>query len=284
MSVVKSHGAPKSNQEVGVANLFGVDRIDSVTWRSRRCDPKGGRMYGGTLLAQMLTSARATASPTLRTSNVDARFLRPADGGRPVDYVVDSVHDGASSGLRRVTVVQGDAIVADGSVSFYTPRDGWEHGRWPTPVPPDALPATGTPHKSRAVTSTDFDIRFRDRRVNGSLTRQLWFRTAEPQPADIGVHEAGLVFVSDIYFFELLCLEHAVDASDRALRYATTHHVVWLHRTPRIDDWLLIESLSPVQSGGRGLVRGEVRAKDERPIATVIQEAVTWTKDDTQRG
>jgi len=260
----------------GVAELFAVDRIDQTRWHSRRCDPRGGRMYGGTLLAQLLTAARATITSTLHTSSIDVRFVRPADGGRPVEYRVETVQDGASSALRRVIVAQDDLTVAVGAVSFHAPRDGWAHGTWPTPAHPDSMPQTGTPHPSRAVTAADFDIRFVDDRTDGKLIRQLWFRTVSRQPADIAVHEAALLFVTDIYFFEPLCLEHGYSGSDRALRYATTQHSVWLHRTPKVDDWLLIESLSPVQAGGRGLVRGEVRATDQRPVATVIQEAVTW--------
>jgi acyl-CoA thioesterase II len=274
--------ASTSEQEAanrGVAELFDVDHIGGETWRSRRCDPKGGRMYGGTLLAQLLTAARATTTSTVRTSSLDVRFLRPADGGRPVDYQVETVHDGASSALRRISVTQDDLTVAVGTVGFHTPRDGWAHGSWPTPVHPDSMPSTGTPHRSRAVTDEDFDIRFADDHTDGRLIRQLWFRTVSRQPSDIAVHEAVLLFVSDIYFFEPLCLEHGHSGGDRALRYATTQHSVWFHRTPKVDDWLLIESLSPVQSGGRGLVRGEIRAADQQPVATVIQEAVTWVVD-----
>ncbi|WAJ45344.1 thioesterase family protein [Mycobacterium sp. Aquia_216] len=267
----------------GVAELFAVDHIGDATWRSRRCDPKGGRMYGGTLLAQLLTAARATLTSTVRTNSLDVRFLRPADGGRPVDYQVETVHDGASSALRRISVTQDDLTVAVGTVGFHRPRVGWTHGTWPTAVHPDSMPPTGTPHRSRAVTDEDFDIRFVDDRTDGRLVRQLWFRTVSQQPSDIGVHEAALLFVSDIYFFEPLCLEHGHSGSDRTLRYATTQHSVWFHRAPKVDHWLLIESLSPVQSGGRGLVRGEIRSTDQQPVATVIQEAVTWVVDSAER-
>lgn len=263
----------------GVAELFAVDRVDETTWQGRRCDSKGGRMYGGTLLAQLLMSARETIAPALHTSSVDVRFLRPADGGLPARYRVEAVQDSRSSALRRVVVEQDDLTVAVGTVSFHTPRDGWAHGLWPVHTKPESLPCNGTPHRSRAVTAEHFDIRFVDYRSNGRLTRQLWFRTVADQPADIAMHEGALLFVSDIYFFEPLCLEHGHRGDDRALRYATTQHSVWFHRAPNVNDWALIESFSPVQRGGRGLVRGEVRAEDQQPVATVIQEAVTWVVD-----
>jgi acyl-CoA thioesterase-2 len=230
-------------------------------------------MYGGTMAAQLLAAARAT-TPTLRTSSVHLSFLRPADGGRPVDYHVEGVQDGKSTATRRVTAMQDDLIVAVGAVNLHTPRPGWEHGGQAAVVLPDMMSPTGTPHRSRAVTDMDFDIRFYDEWVEGRLIRRLWFRTVRPQPAAIQVNECTLLYISDIYFFEPLCLQHGYAGNDRALRYATTQHSVWFHSTPRVDEWLLLESHSPVLSGGRGLVHGEVRTADGQPIATVIQEAV----------
>jgi acyl-CoA thioesterase II len=263
-----------------IEELFAVDRIDVATWRGRRVDPRGGRMYGGTVAAQLLAAARATSQHAAAVSNVELRFVRPADGGQPVNYHVESVYSGPSSALRRVTAVQHGSTVAIGAATFHTPRDGWTHGVRPLPIPPDALPSTGTPHRSRAVTQDDFDIRYYDERAEGVLTRRLWFRAARPAPTVLGVHECALLYISDIYFFELLCLEHGYAGNDRALRYATTQHSVWFHSAPKVDDWLLIESRSPVLSGGRGLVSGDVCTIEGRSVATVIQEAVIWVVDD----
>jgi acyl-CoA thioesterase II len=263
-----------------IEELFAVDRIDDSTWRGRRVDPKGGRMFGGTLAAHLLAAARATSQHTAVTSNVDVRFVRPADGGEPVEYLVENVYSGPSSAVRRVTAVQRGSTVAIGSVGVHTPRDGWTHGDRAVPAPPDSLPSTGTPHRSRAVIKDDFDVRYCDDRTGGMLTRRLWVRAARPIPARPDVHECALLFLSDIYFFEPLCLEHHYAGNDPALRYATTQHTVWFHRTPKVDDWLLIESRSPVLSGGRGLVRGDACTTGGHPVATVIQEAVVWVVDD----
>lgn len=233
-------------------------------------------MYGGALAAQLLAAARATTAPHMQVSSVDVRYVRPADGARPVEYRVEAVQDGNSSSLRRVIAQQGDVVVAIGSAGFHTPRPGWEHGQRSTSFGPDDLPITGTPHRSRAVTGMDFDIRYRDVTDDGALTRVLWFRTVRAQPQTAQLHECALVYVSDIYFFEPLCLEHGIAGDDPKLRYATTQHTVWFHRPPKVDEWLVLESFSPAVAGGRGVVCGSVRTIDGQPVATVVQEAVCW--------
>jgi acyl-CoA thioesterase II len=268
-----------TNREI--EDLFAVDGIDNATWRGRRVDPKGGRMYGGTLAAQLLAAARATSPDALQASSIELRFVRPADGGQPVDYHVESVYSRPSSAVRRVTATQAGSTVAIGSASFFTPREGWTHGRRSTSAPPDTLPLTGTPHRSRAVTPDDFDVRYHDHQADDSLTRHLWFRAARPSPTALHVQECALLYVSDLYFFEPLCLTHGYSGNDRTLRYATTQHSVWFHRAPDVNDWLLIESRSPVLCGGRGLVSGAVFTARGEPVATIIQEAVTWVAGGT---
>lgn len=268
-----------------VPDLFAVDPVGEDLWRSRRGDPKGGRMYGGTLAAQLMSAARAATPGPPRVSSVDVRFVRPGDGGLPVDHHVERVQDGKSSAVRRVTVTQGAETIAIGTVGFHTPRDGWAHGGKPATRLPDSLAPTGTPHRSRAVTADEFDVRFYDEADDGGVVRRLWFRTAAALPPVVSVHECVVMYLSDIYFCEPICLEHSSQGNDRSNHCGTAQHAVWFHGAPRADEWLLIESRSPVLAGGRGLIYGEVRALDGSPVATVVQEAVVRLVDgDLSRG
>lgn len=256
-----------------VLDRFAVDQIADLTWRGRDCDPLGGRMYGGTLAARLLAAARAATVGPPATSGLDIHFLQPADGGLPVDYHVERAHDGRSSAVRRVTATQHGRTVAVGTVSFHTPRDGWSHGRRDPGEKPDGLPAKGLPHRARAVRATDFDIRYHDESTQEhGVVRRLWFRALEDLPAAVAVHECVLTFLSDIYFFEPICLEHGCQGNDRRIRYGTTQHAMWFHQRPVLSDWLLIESRSPALAGGRGLVYGEVRTVGGDPVATIVQE------------
>jgi acyl-CoA thioesterase-2 len=42
----------------------------------------------------------------------------------------------------------------------------------------------------------------------------------------------------------------------------------------RVDDWLLHDQDSPSASGGRGIGRGRIFARDGRLVATTVQEGL----------
>jgi acyl-CoA thioesterase-2 len=53
---------------------------------------------------------------------------------------------------------------------------------------------------------------------------------------------------------------------------------MWLHQPMRADEWLLYVEDSPAASGGRGLVRGLIYARDGTLVASVAQEGLIRQK------
>lgn len=259
-----------------ILEILALNDVAAGSWRGRTVDPSGGRMFGGTMVAQLLAAARQSVTGPLEVRNTSVQFLRPADGGMPCDYQVQNVHDGRSSAIRLVTVVQRGETVALADVAFHAPRQNWAHGVRPSEADPADLPRTGLPNPARAIPLDAFDIRYRDCFEGGYFVRRLWFRAIEPLPDAGYVHECVLALISDLYFFEPLVAQHGYRATFPSMRYATTQQTIWLHRAARTDDWLLIESRSPVAAGGRGIVTGEVRTVAGTVIATVVQEVAVW--------
>lgn len=230
-------------------------------------------MFGGTTVAQLLAAAHLSCAPHMQASNLSVNFLAPADGAVPCDYHVLNVHDGKSSATRRVDVMQHGVTVAIGVVAMHTPRATWCHAHpGKLTARPDTLPRTGMPHPARAIPEGEFDIRYTDERRHGAFVRKLWFRSTDVLPDDSLVHQCAISLISDLYFFEPIVAEHGFRADDPAVRYGTTQHAMWFHGSARADEWLLIESTSPVGAGGRGLVTGQIRTSEGLVVATVVQE------------
>jgi len=230
-------------------------------------------MFGGTTVAQLLAAAQRSCSPDLQASNLSVNFLAPANGAIPCEYHVANAHDGRSSATRSITVTQHDALLAIGTVALHTPRATWSHqhkGRHS--AHPETLPRTGMPHPARAIPEGHFDIRYTDKRRDGAFVRALWFRCTRALPDETWVHQCVISLISDLYFFEPIVAELGLRADARTVRYGTTQHAMWFHRQARADEWLVIESTSPVGVGGRGLVTGQVRTVDGSVVATVVQE------------
>jgi acyl-CoA thioesterase II len=67
---------------------------------------------------------------------------------------------------------------------------------------------------------------------------------------------------------------HAANWADPSMQVASLDHVMWFHRPFRMDAWVLHAMHSPNTSGGRGLVRGSVFARDGRLVASTAQEGL----------
>lgn len=57
-------------------------------------------------------------------------------------------------------------------------------------------------------------------------------------------------------------------------------HAVWFHRPMRPDDWCYYDVTSVINTGGRGLVRGEMFSRDGLLCATVAQETLLTRYED----
>ena len=252
--------------------VLAVTPVGEDVWRSRHVDSRGGRMFGGTTVAHILAAAQSSVADPAQVSSVTVRFFRAADGGIPCDYRVEPVFDGRSSAVRYVRALQQGTEMAMGDIAFHTPRGTRSHGHRRPDADPDSLPRTGMPHRARAIPDGAFDIRFQDDWEDGSFVRRLWFRSIHALPDRLISHQCVMALISDLYFFEPILAQHGYRGDDRAVQYGTTQHSMWFHQAARADEWLLIQSSSPVFSRGRGLVWGDIRTTDGVVVATVVQE------------
>jgi acyl-CoA thioesterase II len=60
---------------------------------------------------------------------------------------------------------------------------------------------------------------------------------------------------------------------------ASLDHAMWFHRPFRADQWLLYAQESPVASGARGLVRGQVFTPAGDLVVSVMQEGLIRIAD-----
>jgi acyl-CoA thioesterase-2 len=240
-------------------------------------------MFGGTILAQLIAVAHRSAPEMSNTSSLHVFFLCPADGGISCEYHVRTLHDGRASATREVNVVQSGRTVAVATINLHAPRAVWSHAaKYQAEITPDRLPPTGMPHPARAIPPGAVEFKYHDANVDGTFVRYLWFRATEQVPDTVLDHECAAALISDLYFFEPVVAQQGFRGNDRSIKYATTQHSVWFHATPRVDEWTVVESRSPVAAGGRGLVTGEIRTLSGTMVATVVQEVAVRLPEPVQ--
>lgn len=267
----------------------GIDRqqaaIDELTdllryerrgdaWVGRAPDGDGPAVFGGIGLALTISAACADAPAGTRLHSVHAHFLRPVRGGHEITFRTDVVKAGRTVSLHQVTASQDAKPVITMSCSFTRDADGYVYdlSGIPDGVPmPEDLPEPDGPGDG----VEPWDARWvgpSDPRPDGTreATHRHWFRLARPLVDDGRLHTALLGYATD--WTGVGGRPHDLDHDTTGM--ISLDHAAWFHRPARVDDWLLQDVQSLVNAGGRGTLRGVIRDRGGRIVASMAQEMI----------
>jgi len=254
-----------------------------------------GRLFGGHVLAQALSSASRTVPQKWLVHSLHAYFLRPGAVDAQVLYEVDRIRDGRSFSTRRVVARQRGEVILNLSASFHREEQGFEHQLTMPDVPgPDELRSEldlrrevidripeefherwlqERPIDTRPVEAADY-LKPEPREP----VRHVWFRTRNSVPDDPALHRWLLAYASDFPLLGTALLPHGVPFVGHRLQVASLDHAMWFHRDFRVDDWLLYAMDSPSASNAVGLMRGSIFDRDGVMVASVAQEGLIRQK------
>jgi acyl-CoA thioesterase-2 len=250
-----------------------------------------GRLFGGHVLAQALSSASRTVHQGWLAHSLHAYFLRPGAVDAPVLYEVDRIRDGGSFATRRVVARQGGEVILNLAASFHKEEEGFEH-QLPMPDVPgpedlsseldlrrevaDRIPEEHRenwlrerPIETRPVEPINY---FKPQRRDP--VRHIWIKTSHPVPDDQALHRWLLAYASDFTLLSTSLAPHGVTFMVRGMQVASLDHAMWFHREFRVDDWLLYAMESPSASHALGYTRGSVFDRNGRQVASVAQEGL----------
>lgn len=239
------------------------------------------RVFGGQILAQVLTAASA-ASPGKSVKSLTVLFPREGDTSKPMRYRVDRLQDGRTFGTTQITATQDDKVISAAIVSMHGEEDGLHRSDAPPEVGgPDAATVVDMPMVPWEVRVVDgVDLAARDA---GPPRFEMWMRA--PALGDQrAVHQALLAHATDLTLIgtALRPFEGVSQAdSTVTLHTAVTSHSLWFHQPFRLDDWLLIAQHSPVVANGRAFGRGEVFSAAGEVVASFAQESMIRTVEPT---
>lgn len=273
-------------------DLLDLEPLEVNIYRGRSRDLGSGRVFGGQVFAQALVAARRTVDDGREAHSVHGYFILPGDLAAPIVFFVDRLRDGKSFTTRRVTAIQHGQAIFNLSASFHVMEPGNEHQTpMPDVPPPESLApeldlireiADRIPEPLRTVLTQDRPVDFRPVEpidpfapgVKRDPVRHAWFKTVNALPDETLLHQAVLAYVSDYGLITTALQPHGLTFRSRGLQMASLDHSLWLHRTFRVDEWLLYAMDSPVASGARGFARGSIYTRDGVLVASVAQEGL----------
>jgi acyl-CoA thioesterase-2 len=244
-------------------------RRDGDGWVGDAPDWFGDYLFGGFVIAQAIAAATQDAPDGRRLHSMHAYFLRPITSTGPISYRVRTLREGRSFATRRVEATQFGKPVLDMTCSFTADVDREVYlydlpGASDVPPPETLEPETGPgPWVAGWVGATE-------PRADGTResTHRMWFRIPADLPDDPHLHTALLGFATDWTGIGGRPLHLEGDIAGMV----SLDHAVWFHRAARADEWLFYDVHSLVNAGGRGLLRGVMRDRDGKVVASVAQE------------
>ncbi len=275
-----------------LVTLLRLERIEQNLFRGQSQDLGWGTVFGGQVLGQALSAAVQTIEPTRHVHSMHAYFLRPGDAARPIVYEVDRIRDGSSFTTRRVVAVQNGNAIFNMAASFQKEEPGFEHqDAMPDAPPPESLETEQERLKAhvhrlpefareRAIAQRPFEMKPVDPDDDPLVPakrppyRRVWLRAIGKLPDDPALHAYLLAYASDFAFMTTSLLPHGVNWFTPGMQVASLDHVMWFHRTLRVDDWLLYDIDSPVARGARGFARGRIFTRGGKLVASTAQEGL----------
>ncbi|MEE2002205.1 acyl-CoA thioesterase II [Alkalimonas sp. MEB108] len=272
-------------------SLLKLEPIELGLYRGQSQDLGFKAVFGGQVMGQALSAAKATIDEDRKVHSFHSYFLRPGDASKPIVYEVESIRDGKSFSTRRVRAIQFGKAIFYMTASFQREEEGFEHQDAMPEVPgpdelvsdldfyqqhadkiPEALRSKFICEKPIEMRPVDFQNPFEPKQ--SAPKRYVWFKANGTMPDDLRVHKYLLAYASDFNFLPTALQPHGRSFLAPNMQVATIDHAMWFHQDFRFDDWLLYAVDSPSASGGRGLVRGQFYDRAGRLVASTMQEGV----------
>lgn len=274
-----------------LVGLLDLEPLEVNIYRGVNRDLGASRVYGGQVFAQALVAARRTVDTVREAHSAHGYFILPGDLKAPIVYFVDRLRDGNSFTTRRVTAIQHGQAIFNLSASFHVEEPGVEHQPTMPDVPgPDELQtelelirdvAGRIPAEHRAAILQERPIDFRPvapldffKPEPREPIRHVWLRALGRLPDDTLTHQAVLAYASDYGLLVTALQPHGIAFRSPGLQLASLDHSLWMHRPFRADEWLLYSVDSPIATGARGFVRGQIFSRSGELVASVAQEGL----------
>ncbi|MGC0362230.1 acyl-CoA thioesterase-2 [Rhodococcus sp. 27YEA15] len=251
------------------------------------------RMFGGQIVAQTLLAARRTVPAAADGQSLHTYFLRQGDAQRPVELVVTRLREGRTQTCRSISAVQGDRVLAVTNMLFTSGVSEEIGHRTSMPAAPDplSLPTFGAWREHISSTDPDWlatdaiDVRVVPG-TPGEETSLVWMRCKSTLPDDPGIHQAMLVYMSDITTLSGALVPHGVPIGHNSNGIRTwsglsVDHTMWFHHSARADEWLLFVQHCPASASGRALIQVNVFTEDGRLPMSIAQQALFARQDNS---
>ena len=226
--------------------LFNLTRIDRdlYSWTGQSVGFQ--RIFGGQIMAQCLIAAYQTVEKGRMVHSFHSYFLRPGDFKQNIIFEVDRIRDGKSFTTRRVNAIQNGEAIFSCSISFQKREKGLKHQiKMPKIQGPENLKSDLELRKDlqSKIPKDYLPMWLREREIETRQVepvdllkaeklppfRSTWMKPTGKLPSDERIHQALLLYVSDMGLLGAAVNPHEVNFMSKKFQSASLDHVMWFH-------------------------------------------------------
>ena len=271
--------------------LFNLTRIDRdlYSWTGESVGFQ--RIFGGQIMAQCLIAGYQTVTKERMAHSFHSYFLRPGDFKQNIIFEVDRIRDGKSFTTRRVNAIQNGEAIFSCSISFQKREKGLNHQIEMPDIPgPEKLKSDAELRKNlkTKIPKKYLPMWLREREIETRQVehvdllkaekfppyRSAWMKPTGKLPTNERIHQALLLYVSDMGLLGAAINPHEVNFMSKNFQSASLDHVMWFHGKVNFNNWVLHQMHSPISSNARGFSRGSIYTKAGKLIASTAQEGL----------
>jgi acyl-CoA thioesterase-2 len=215
--------------------LFDLTRIDRdlYSWTGQSVGFQ--RIFGGQIMAQCLIAGYQTVEKGRMVHSFHSYFLRPGDFKQNIIFEVDRIRDGKSFTTRRVNAIQNGEAIFSCSISFQKREKGLSHQiKMPKIEGPENLKSDLELRKDlqSKIPKDYLPMWLREREIETRQVepvdllkaeklppyRSTWMKPTGKLPVDERIHQALLLYVSDMGLLGAAVNPHEVNFMSKNFR------------------------------------------------------------------
>jgi len=280
----------KTTQEL--IELISLKKLEENLFEGKSSFMGSPNVFGGQVVSQALYAAYQTVPADRLCHSLHSYFILPGNLEIPIYYEVDNLRDGGSFSTRVVTAKQENEAIFVMTCSFQTKQEGYEHQEeMPIVKQPEELMSwndiaeqfgTILPKSIMRFVLAERPLDFKPIEFINPFEKKdydnfsnVWLTFHDvPDNLPLPVIHQLIAYSSDYNLLSTAIKPHASKANFGNTQMASLDHSLWFHRTPNLQDWILVSNESPSAKDTRGFTRGNLFNRSGELICSVSQEGL----------